>query len=1002
MNSTHRRSFKILELLCIALCVLFSAEFTSAQQTASPYYQFDKAYEYNDTKIFKGAQVNPLLIHQNTAASFDIDELLSNESTILWEDSKVIQPKANIVYWLKTKIYGHKNFNGKHIFHVSPEMGNDLNAFKYIDCYTIDQHGQQTHQRTGTQIKVEDRKINFWATILEIDIQPTDSLDVYIRLEGFNQSYPPDALSLWHLDYNHLFTAQIKMANKSSLFNGMLGIQILFFLLLFFIERQLMYISISIFGVGILMTRAFTEFNFSSYVPFPSLINYNEMLFHLSVYTTILGGIFFLVQYLAIRKDSIFLKRVIPLYLVITLVAFLRYIFRYSFSDTGDFPTILLPAFYTFLGIFLGMYMVFSSTKYRERRKISLFIFLAVLPAILGGLLILLNNEAHLSFTVEENWISPYLNKRIIDDIFRVGVILMIATLSHNIGSRLLRLKSEKDVAVQDKINAQQIVLEEQLRTEKLEELNALKTRLYTNITHEFRTPLTVIMGINDEMSEMTKRHQIPIADQKKILHKQQLIKQNSKNLLTLVNQLLDLSRSESQQLDLQLIQGDIISYLNYLTQSFTSEVNQKDIQLEFIFEKPTLFMDYDEQKIQHIIYNLLSNAIKFTNENGKISLIVSEKETDQGPICKMIVKDNGIGIASDKLPHIFDRFYQADDSTTRDVGGSGIGLALTKDVVGLMNGDISVESTLGSGTTFTVKLPITNTAALKISAEKAIELPLDHLEETNNESEARLSLSPDDNPILLIVEDNRDVFSYLELILSQRYQIIAARNGQEGIAKAKEIIPDLIISDVMMPIKDGYELTKTLKTHVTTSHIPIILLTAKATHSDKIDGLIHGADAYLTKPFDKQELLIRLRRLFENRQVMQRYFSSAENVNYTSNDKLIGTPAIKQEQAFIDQVKAIIYSHITDNSLNAAVLAQKIGMSQSQLYRKMKAISGQTINNYIRNLRLQKSLDLLENTNMDISDIAYEVGFSSPSYYSRSFHKVYQQSPLSYRKSTA
>ena len=903
-------------------------------------------------------------------------------------------PQRHVVYWLKTSVIGHNSFKGKQVFHIAQELGNDLHAYDIIDTYTINKQGYQTQQRVGNQAPLEERPIDFWANLIQLDIKSFDTLDVYIRLEGMNLSYPLNSFSLWHLDFDYLFSCQLYLAKTSFLFYGILGIQILFFVFLYLIEKELIYISFSVFGLGLFLTRAFTEFNFSSYVPFPSLVQYNEPLFHLSVYITVLGGLFFLSQYLSIPRNGILIKRVIPIYLVMTLTSYLCFIFRYSFSEVGSFPMLLTPAPYTFIGIFLGMYMVFISPSSIKKSKI--WILLAILPAILGGFLILLNNDAHLTVALPDEWLPNFINKQVIDDILRLGVILLVVTISLNVGYRSLTLKSEKEAAIQENLKAQKTIFEKQMRTEKLEEMNDLKTRLYTNITHEFRTPLTVIMGINDELTETTQKLALPSGKKEKMLQNQQLIQRNSENLLNLVNQLLDLSKSDSQQLELQLIQSNIIPFLNYLTESFFSKAKEKNIRLVFYTELSSLMMDYDEVKVQHLVYNLLSNALKFTRENGKIVMHAALIEAKGQSLLQLKVKDDGIGIPVDKLPYIFDRFYQVDDSQTRQVDGSGIGLSFTKDIIHLMDGDITVESKTDIGSTFTVLLPIRNNASIQELSYDPIDSKLISIEQIESPDNSQMQ----DQAIILIVEDNKDVCYYLEQVLSQSYQIFSAPNGEIGIQKAKELIPDLIISDVMMPIKDGYELTRTLKSHNSTSHIPIILLTAKAGQTNKYEGLRLGADAYLNKPFNKQELLIRIKKLIEIRNAMQQHY--AVSIIKTAGHSLAPSEDvyIPQEVDFINQLKKIITIHMSNEKLNADMIASDIGISQSQLYRKIKAVTGLTPNSYIRQVRLQKSVDLLQNTEMDIAQIAYEVGFSSPSYYSRSFHKLFNKSPLIYRKS--
>ena len=412
--------------------------------------------------------------------------------------------------------------------------------------------------------------------------------------------------------------------------------------------------------------------------------------------------------------------------------------------------------------------------------------------------------------------------------------------------------------------------------------------------------------------------------------------------------------------------------------------------------------MDYDENKIQHIVYNLLSNALKFTAAHGKIVMHATKILSGDQSLLQLKVKDNGIGIPSDKQAKIFDRFYQIDDSETRQVDGSGIGLSLTKDIIQLMNGVIKVESAEGDGTTFTITIPITNQATLRETKGPTQDIASIHLDYTNLEADE--PLPTDGKPILLIAEDNKDVFLYLQQVLGQSYHVIEATNGEQGIDKAIEMIPDLIISDVMMPIKDGYELTRILKKDQRTSHIPIILLTAKAAEIDRIEGLKIGADAYLSKPFNKQELLIRINQLLEIRNVLrERYIAMYTSADADSpievNPKIQVTKTQSPEEQFLKDLQDIVITEIKSETLNTEYLADQIGISQSQLYRKLKALTGVTPSTFIRDIRLDGSLSLLKSNELNIAEIAYEVGFSNPSYYSRAFHKKYAKSPMMYRK---
>ncbi len=415
----------------------------------------------------------------------------------------------------------------------------------------------------------------------------------------------------------------------------------------------------------------------------------------------------------------------------------------------------------------------------------------------------------------------------------------------------------------------------EKEEAKRILELDQVKTRLYTDISHEFRTPLTVISGMTRKIDENP---------QKWVNEGTSLIHRNAQYLLKLVDQILDLRKLEAGGLQVKPIQQDIIPYLKYLLESFHSLAENKNIQLHFLPDAPQILMDFDPEKIQHIFTNLLSNAIKYTPEGGDVYVRVGgfglgiqgsglgvrgqAGGKHEGSYFLLEIRDTGIGIPEDQLPHIFNRFYQVDHTSARNRKGTGIGLALTKELVQLLKGDISVKSGVRAGTTFTIHLPISNETPLqevaldqisKVVAETA-------LAATGGDGLMKNSRVADSKPQALIVEDNPDVAKYIFSCLDENYQLLWAQNGRQGIDKAFETVPDIIISDVMMPEKDGFEVCKTLKQDMRTSHIPIILLTAKADAASKLEGLSYGADAYLAKPFQPEELGIRLQKLIELR----------------------------------------------------------------------------------------------------------------------------------------
>ncbi|MEM9887703.1 MAG: ATP-binding protein [Bacteroidota bacterium] len=529
--------------------------------------------------------------------------------------------------------------------------------------------------------------------------------------------------------------------------------------------------------------------------------------------------------------------------------------------------------------------------------------------------------------------------------------------------------------------------VQKQQEAQQLKELNTFKSRLYTNLTHEFRTPLTVILGMVNQMREAPKKY----FDEGTLM-----IERNGDNLLRLINQLLDLSKLEDQSFQLQLEQGDVVNYLRYLTESFQTYVNSHNLSIRFLTTLEVQQMDYDAEQLKQVLTNLISNAVKFTPSGGHIKVHLSKKEE------KLLLKisDTGVGIAAEKLPHIFDRFYQADNSSTRKREGTGIGLAHTKELVRLMGGSIEVESELARGTTFLIVLPITQNSPLshKKVADPILSYSANY---TSNEKANQVAPNTDHRPHLLIVEDNHDVVAYLKACLEEFYQIDVAYNGKIGIEKALEQIPDLIISDVMMPEKDGYEVCDILKNDQRSSHIPIILLTAKADASSKIVGLRKGADAYLSKPFDKEELLVRLEMLVQRQRKLATYFG--QQLQKEGNGKgatiaEIEEDAILIESVFLQNILAILEKEYSDEHFALPQLCKAIGMSRSQLFRKMKALINQSPSQFIRSFRLKKAKALLEAGNLNVNEVSWETGFTSPTHFAKVFKEEFGFNPSNYR----
>ncbi|MGD9929106.1 MAG: ATP-binding protein [Mangrovibacterium sp.] len=518
----------------------------------------------------------------------------------------------------------------------------------------------------------------------------------------------------------------------------------------------------------------------------------------------------------------------------------------------------------------------------------------------------------------------------------------------------------------------------ERREAERQKEINDAKTRLYTNITHEFRTPLTVILGLAESLKENSSDTRYAKAE---------TIIRNGKNLLQLVDQMLDLSKLESGNLTVNKIHGNIIPFLRYIFQLQEYYAQEKNLQFIFESESQSYELDFDPEKITTIVSNLLSNAIKFTPPGGRVNMRVKAV----GNYLSIEIIDNGIGIPKEQQEKIFERFYQVDDQDTRKAGGTGIGLALAKELVTLLNGTIILTSNPGNETVFTVKLPVTSLAKKKFVTEEMVD------EESGIQSgysTSEQSISPINNngkQKLLIIEDNLDVVSYLKSCYQSHFSIDIAVNGNEGYAMAIETIPDLIISDIMMPGMDGFTLCKKLKEDYRTSHIPIILLTAKADIPSRIMGLEQGADAYVVKPFNQQELLVRINKLLELRRKLYLRYSNGEPSDISDN------PILQREDQFFRKVTENVKKNLHDENYDVRVLCREMAMSKSQLYRKFKALTNLSAAKYIRKLRMEKARQLLLTSPMNVTEVSYEVGIKTLSTFSEIFKEEFGLSPTEY-----
>ncbi len=512
---------------------------------------------------------------------------------------------------------------------------------------------------------------------------------------------------------------------------------------------------------------------------------------------------------------------------------------------------------------------------------------------------------------------------------------------------------------------------QEQLQKKRNEEMDEMKLRFLTNVSHEFRTPLTLILTPLDRLLST-----VTGVEEKKLLG---IIDENSRQLLDLVNHLLDFRKLELHGMKYNPSYGDVVFFLKEVAQKFQEAFKKKNINFKFEHTEEQFMFMYDKEKMQNVMMNLLSNALKFTPEGGKVELFLNVNEDKTQVEIKVV--DNGVGISADDIDKIFIRFFQSDKNVKLGISGSGIGLNLVQEMVQLHNGSVSVSSEEEHGACFTVVLPVEKKEA---EATELIE----------DESCADNEVSLSKNSSILLVEDNIDFRRFMKDTLQSKFKVLEASDGEQGYKLAHEHLPDLIISDVMMPNVDGLELCKKLRNDIRTSHIPFILLTARTADEDKIKGLEIGADDYIAKPFNMHLLLLRVGNLIAKRHEMQNKFQKSVDISPSELE------ITSLDEKLIKKAINIVEDNIADASFTVENLSKQLGMSRVYLYKKLLSITGKSPTEFIRIIRLKRGAQLLEKSQMNISEVAYEVGFNSPRYFSKYFKEEYGMLPTEYVKS--
>lgn len=867
-----------------------------------------------------------------------IADLLSDTSLAAVDPRNVNKPDTVYYAWTNLQITNSSS-------RFRQEYLTCLLGFDSVWSYTIYNQEVVEQQLTGKGISVWHKTPAHIKNIIPLSLAPGETQNIWLRF----RIDKPSMHQFLHRAFLLQPAEQINrfVVSSYSWQFFYLGFMVLFCLVSLYMYRLFLdYVLLYFSGLLLSFGAYFFIISGVSSLVFHDFIGHRPYMFtKVAISGIVFCYSFFLIDYLDLRvRYGVYVR--IAIWSIVAMEAFshLSPLFI-SYSMSAQFSNVLLLTW-----IFAAFFPI-CLTAWRGEAKGKVLLTTTTILFVTSALYLV---QLSIRYSYQEASFN----------IFQIGTMFFAAILFYDLFFRIDTIRREKD---------------------RFQELDKLKSQVFANISHEFRTPLTLILGPLQHLgSKFTE------AEDRKLL---EMMQHHAGRLLELINQILDLSKLEAGKVDLKPQVVDFPALLKGMVMSFESLAVQREVRLHFASEVDELALWVDPQKIEHIFNNLLSNAFKYTKAGEEVSVLLTLKEE----WAQVQVKDTGRGIAADRLPYVFNRFFQADDPQPEGVSGTGIGLTLVRELVRLHEGRISVQSTEAKGTSFRLKFPLQPSYAGSEGAIRAsAALPYSEqatstLRVSGNTFDQKALRSPQgDNamPLVLVIEDQEDVRFYIQQNLCSYYRLLTARDGVEGVTKALEYQPDLIISDVMMPARNGYEVCRILKQDQRTSHIPFILLTAKAGREEKLQGLEEGADDYLLKPFDPEELRLRVRNLITSRQQLR------QKLTESAQQAVIDPQLHATDRAFLERVYVVLDAHLGDEQFSVDTLATEVGMSRRQLNRKLKALMDVSANPFIRNYRLHKALVLLQKGEHNVSEVALATGFSSTAYFVRCFREKFGQTP--------